>query len=118
LVISINAQEPIPKDFKPPKTNDDLKANWETDIFNDVTHPLAITGGILAVGGEVVYIAGSLREGGNNGWAPTSNLHYIGIGAFFTGVVLFAIFSTEREKGPKHKKVKQKYNTDDWEAPK
>lgn len=78
--------------------------------FSGLNHPLAITGGILTLGGARTYVAGS--EGQNNhNYQPQTTLQYIGIGAFAAGAVLFAIFSTERDKNlPKRKKAKQKYN--------
>ena len=92
-------------------TNDD---EWEK-MFNNLSHPLAITGGILTLGGAGLYVAGS--EGKNNhNYQPKNGMQYAGIGVFVAGAVLFTIFSTERdEKTPKRKKNKA-YNANDWEV--
>ena len=93
-------------------TTDD---EWDK-TFNGLNHPLAIIGGILTIGGAGTYIAGS--EGQNNhNYQPNNTTQYVGIGLFATGAILFTVFATEHEKGPKRKKVKQKYNASDWEAP-
>lgn len=103
-----------PNDLHSQGTNKDLKATQDFDMFNTINHPLAITGGILTIGGAILYIAASSNETTN--YQPTTNAHYIGIAAFATGAVLFAIFSTERsEDVPKSKKTKE-YKPEDWEV--
>lgn len=133
LFFGADAQvDAIPNDFKTPEVNDNLSGAGRLDengngMFNNIDHPLSITGVVLTVGGAVLYYAAALKiEGLNksltatdlpvNGFRPTTTLHHIGIGAFFTGAVLFAIFSTERDKGSKRKKVKKKYSAADWEV--
>ncbi|PCI99436.1 MAG: hypothetical protein COB15_04435 [Flavobacteriales bacterium] len=131
--IWVNAQvEPIPNDFKTPEVNDNLKAGRLDEngygLFNTLGHPLSITGGLLTLGGAAVYVVGSEMNNNNdnnccqsggqpNNYQPQNTTQYIGIGAFVTGAVLFAIFSTERDQNaPKRKKKKQKYSASDWEA--
>ncbi|OFY90848.1 MAG: hypothetical protein A3K10_16270 [Bacteroidetes bacterium RIFCSPLOWO2_12_FULL_31_6] len=103
-----------PNDLHSQETNKELKAKDDFEMFNNIDHPLAITGDILTLGGSIIYIAASLNETTN--YQPTTNSHYIGIAAFATGVVLFAIFSTERSEAvPKSKKTKE-YKPEDWEV--
>lgn len=93
-------------------TNNDA---WDK-TFNNLNHPLSIVGGVLTLGGAGLYVAGS--EGSNNhNYQPETTLQFIGIGTFVAGAVMFAIFSTEREKGPKRKKGKRNYDASEWEAP-
>jgi hypothetical protein len=130
LFRGVNAQvEPIPKDFKTPKNGGDYKGLGGLDkkqhqAFNNISHPLSITGGILTLGGAALYVVGSEMNNDNsqpeihtNNYQPQNVTQYIGIGTFFAGAVLFTIFSTERNKNaPKRKKVKEKYNAYEWEV--
>ena len=108
----------IPKNLKTtPEINQNLKPNGEMDLFKNLNHPLAITGGILILGGSATYIVGSEVQNNHN-YQPRNTTQYVGIGAFVAGAVMFAIFSTERNENlPKRKKVKEKYNASEWEAP-
>ena len=113
-----NAQiSPIPKAEEQKEVNQNLSGDGEFDIFNNLSHPLAITGGFFVLGGAATYIVGS--EINNSKYSPKNTTQFIGIGVFAVGAVLFTVFSTERnENAPKRKKVKQKYKSNDWDIPK
>jgi hypothetical protein len=126
LVFSVNGQT-IPKDFKPQENNQhsinkDISKR-DGKAFNNLSHPLSITGGVLTFVGAGLYVLGSETKerepiGGHsvNNYSLEAPLQYIGIGAFAAGAVLFAIFSTDRGvKAPKRKE-KQKYNASEWEV--
>lgn len=122
LLLGVNAQDAIPKDLNLQQTT--KQGEWDDKMFNNLNHPLAITGGALVLGGAATYIIASIindKPGPlgqtRNGYAPETPLHIVGIGVFVAGAVLFAIFSTERDvKAPKRKKNKN-YNATDWEVP-
>jgi hypothetical protein len=120
--VSIKAQDAIPKDLnlqEPAK-----QGELDDKMFNNITHLLAITGGAFILGGAGTYIVASIINGkdapigqASNGYSPETTLHFVGIGMFAAGAVLFTIFSTERDvKAPKRKKNKT-YNATDWEVP-
>lgn len=105
----------VPNDIYSQEANKDLKATQDFDMFNNINHPLAITGGILTVGGAVLYLFGAEKQNNGN-YQPQTTPQYIGIAAFAAGAVLFAIFSTERSEAvPKRKKTKE-YKSEDWEV--
>lgn len=125
--ISMNAQNGLPNDLKTPKSIDNEKLgglnNKGHKTFNNIDHPLSIIGGGLTIGGAITYVIASEINAGKQPlennihyYSPQTRLQYVGIGVFVTGAILFTIFSTEREKGGKRKKVKQKYNASDWEV--
>lgn len=103
-----------PNELSNPNYNKELKGNQDFDMFNNINHPLAITGGGLVLGGAVTYIVGSYSNHGTD-YSPSNNTQYIGMGVFAAGAVLFTIFSTER--GPKQptRKKQKSYNKSDWE---
>ncbi len=122
-----NAQvESIPNDFKPPKSDDNKRPGGLNDkgykAFNNINHPLSITGGALTIAGAALYVVGSERLGKQpiddpfiESYSPQTPLQYIGIGVFATGAVLFAIFSTERDVPAPKRKRNKNYNATDWE---
>jgi hypothetical protein len=126
IVFGLNAQT-IPNDFKPQKTNNQPTINKdlskkEGQSFNNLSHPLSITGVLLTIAGAGLYVVGSetlekrpITDGFLENYSPQVPLQYIGMGAFVTGGVLFAIFSTDKSvKAPKRKKEKS-YNASEWE---
>jgi len=128
FIVSEAQVESIPNDFKTPTSvdNKDLGGldKKEYKAFNNINHPLSILGGALTLSGAALYIIGSERLGKQpidnpyiESYSPQSPMQFIGIGVFAAGATLFVIFSTEREKGPKRKKVKGNYNASEWEAP-
>ncbi len=122
-----NAQvETTPTDFNSPKKYEEKTLGGLDDkghkAFNNIDHPLSITGGGLTVLGEVLYVIASERLGKQpiddpflKSYSPQTSLHYIGIGVFATGAILFAIFSTERDVNVPKRKKKKSYNAADWE---
>jgi hypothetical protein len=122
LLLGVKAQDAIPKnlDLQQPTK----QGEWDDKMFNNLNHPLSITGGAFILGGAATYITASLINDKDaplgqtrNGYAPETTLHFVGIGVFVAGAVLFTIFSTEREvKTPKRKKNKT-YNASEWESP-
>lgn len=118
----------IPNDFTvPEKSNEnhivtDL-AKGEGELFNNLNHPLSITGGALILAGTTSYIIGSeslkkepIDAPFLENYSPQTNAQYIGASAFLVGAILFTIFSTERSVNiPKNKKQK-KYNASDWDV--
>ena len=127
LFLSLNAQT-IPKDFKPQETKNEHTINKDISkkdgqAFNNLNHPLSITGGGLILTGAVLYIVGS--ESKNNepitnhfseNYSPDNTLQYIGIGAFAAGAVLFTIFSTDRKVNAPKRKTKKSYDASEWEV--
>jgi uncharacterized membrane protein len=111
-----NAQvQPIPKVEESQKINQNLKPNGDFDMFNNLNHPLAITGGLFVLGGAATYVVGSELD--HSKYSPNNTTQFVGIGVFAVGAVLFTVFSTERDVNkPKRQKVKKKYNASDWEA--
>lgn len=121
------AAQTIPTDFNPQTTtkqntiNKDISKK-ERKTFNNLNHPLSITGGVLTFVGAGLYVVGSetlnkkpITDRFLDNYSPQTNLQYIGIGVFATGAVLFTIFSTDRSvKAPKRKK-NEKYEVSDWE---
>lgn len=119
--------ETIPNDFNPPKNYDNKTLGGLDDkgykVFNNIKHPLSITGGALTLSGAVLYIIGSERLGKQSlddsfleSYSPQTPLQYIGIGVFATGAILFTIFSTERDVNVPKRKKKRSYNAADWEV--
>lgn len=95
----------------PYNNNRQLKGTEDyDDLFNNIDHPLAITGGILTLGGAITYIAGSSQTK----FQPSTTTQFIGIGIFAAGATLFTIFSTERPEKVKRKKKKE-VNPSDWQ---
>ena len=97
--------------------------NWDR-MFNNLGHPMAITGSALVLGGAGTYIAASIMNDkdaplgqSRNGYGPTTTLHFVGIGIFVAGAVLFAIFSTERNGKSAKRKKNKTYNAADWQIP-
>lgn len=88
---------------------------WDK-TFKGLSHPLAITGGILTLGGVGLYVAGSEAQNNHN-YQPQNKTQYLGIGAFATGAILFAIFSTERDENMPKRGKERKYNSSEWEIP-
>jgi len=124
VVFRLNGQT-IPKDFKPQQTanpntiNKDISKR-ESQAFNNLNHPLSITGGALTLVGAALYIVGSETINdkeivGAEHYSPQTNLQYIGIGVFAAGAVLFTIFSTERKVNVSKRKQRKKYEASDWE---
>ena len=126
VFIQVNAQT-IPKNFKPPTTNNQPTinkdiSNKERQTFNNLSHPLSITGGGLILTGAAFYIIGSetkakkpITDSFLENYSPSNTMQFIGIGTFVAGAALFTIFSTDRSiKSPKREKEK-KYNPNDWE---
>jgi hypothetical protein len=111
-----NAQiQPIPKVEDSQKINQNLKPNGDFDLFQNLSHPLAITGCLFVLGGAATYIIGS--EINNSRYSPENTTQFIGVGLFAAGAVLFTVFSKERnEKGDRKKKGKKSYNASDWET--
>ena len=105
----------IPKVEESQKVNQYLKPNGDFDLFQNLSHPIAITGGLFVLGGAATYIIGS--ETNNSNYQPETTTQYVGIGLFAAGSVLFTVFSAERnENAPKRKKTKKSYDASDWEA--
>ena len=123
---SINAQS-IPKDFKPQETTNQHTINknithQEGQAFNDLGHPLSITGGGLILTGAAFYIIGSesiakkpITDSFLENYSPQNTMQYVGIGAFAAGAVLFTIFSTDRKVKTPKRKTKKKYDASEWE---
>jgi hypothetical protein len=111
-----NAQiQPIPNVEESQKINQNLKPNGDFDLFQNLSHPLAITGCLFVLGGAATYIIGS--EINNSRYSPENTTQFIGVGLFAAGAVLFTVFSKERnEKGDRKKKGKKSYNASDWET--
>lgn len=127
LSLGVVAQT-IPKDFKPQETKEQPKLNKhisqkEGQAFNNLSHPLSVTGGGLILTGAAFYIIGSeskerqpITDTFLENYSPSNAMQFIGIGTFVAGAVLFTIFSTDRSvKSPKREKDK-KYNPADWEV--
>jgi hypothetical protein len=95
------------------QTNTEIGGDEWNQTFNNLNHPLAITGGILTLAGAGTYIAGSK----NSNYQPRNNTQYVGIGLFAAGAALFVIFSTERDENTPKRKKKKNYNSGDWEVP-
>lgn len=122
------SSQTIPEDFKPhensvqPKINKHITQR-EGQAFNNLSHPLSITGGGLILTGAAFYIIGSeskakkpITDAFLENYSPSNTMQYIGIGTFVAGAALFTIFSTDRSlKSPKRIKDK-KYNPKDWEV--
>ena len=111
-----NAQiQPIPKVEDSQKINQNLKPNGDFDLFQNLSHSLAITGGLFVLGGAATYIVGSELDHSN--YSPDNTTQFIGVGLFTAGAVLFTVFFKERnEKGHRKKKGKKSYNASDWET--
>ncbi len=126
IVFTIRAQT-IPNDFrlqksqKQPVVNKDISKK-ESQSFNNLSHPLSITGGALTLLGAGLYVVGSetldkkpITDGFLENYSPQVPLQYIGIGVFATGAVLFAIFSTDRSVKTTKRKKGKSYNASEWE---
>jgi len=123
--LSISAQT-IPKDFKTKETKSQPAINKhitqkEGQTFNNLNHPLSITGGGLILTGTALYIIGSeskekqpITDSFLENYSPDNTLQFIGIGAFAAGAVLFTIFSIRSTKAPKRKKARN-YDAAEWE---
>tara|TARA_B100000809_G_C15052814_1_gene499546 strand:- start:156 stop:545 length:390 start_codon:yes stop_codon:yes gene_type:complete len=118
LLFSIGASaqiQSIPKVEVTREVNKNLKPNGDFDLFQNLSHPLAITGGIIVLGGAATYIIGS--ETNNSNYQPVTTTQYVGISLFAAGAVLFTVFSAEwNESVVKRKKSKKKYDASDWET--
>lgn len=124
--LSFTAQT-VPKDFKPQETkgqhviNKDISKR-DGQAFNNLSHPLSITGGGLILSGTLLYIAGSesiakkpITDAFLENYSPQNTLQYIGIGVFVAGAALFTIFSTDREVNVSKRKTKKIYDASEWE---
>jgi len=111
-----NAQiQPIPNVEESQKINQNLKPNGDFDLFQNLSHPLAITGCLFVLGGAATYVVGSELD--HSKYSPDNTTQFVGIGLFAAGAVLFTVFSAERnENAPKRKKTKKSYDASDWEA--
>jgi len=98
-----NAQiQPIPKVEDSQKINQNLKPNGDFDLFQNLSHPLAITGCLFVLGGAATYVVGSELD--HSKYSPDNTTQFVGIGLFAAGAVLFTVFSAERnENAPKRK---------------
>ncbi|MFB0924720.1 MAG: hypothetical protein QMB65_05495 [Vicingaceae bacterium] len=98
-----NAQiQPIPNVEESQKINQNLKPNGDFDLFQNLSHPLAITGCLFVLGGAATYVVGSELD--HSKYSPDNTTQFVGIGLFAAGAVFFTDFSAERnENAPKRK---------------
>jgi hypothetical protein len=127
LCLSLAAQT-IPKDFKPQENKDQHTINKDISkrdgqSFNNLSHPLSITGGGLILTGAALYIIGAeskknepITNRFSENYSPDNTLQYIGLGAFAAGAVLFTIFSTDRKAKAPKRKTKKSYDASEWEV--
>jgi len=121
------AEQTIPKDFKPQENKNKHTINKDISerdgqSFNNLSHPLSITGGGLILTGAALYIVGAetkskepITNNFSENYSPENMLQYIGIGFFAAGAVFFIIFSTDRKVKVSKRKKKKKYDASEWE---
>lgn len=124
--LSFEAQT-IPKDFKPEAAKNQPVINKhitqrDGKAFNNLNHPLSITGGGLILTGAALYIIGSeskekkpITDSFLENYTPENSLQYIGIGTFAAGAVLFTLFSTDSSTKMPKRKTPKKYDASEWE---